>query len=1332
MPFWVIALLFVASLVLGELLRPRIRDNSRALTLKDFNTPTATENRPIPVIWGTVKVDAPNITWYGDLQSVKLTKYVKTGLFKSDRITIGFRYSVGMEIALCHGPVDALVEVGFGAKSAWSGNVTGNNVAGETFDVDARTLFGGDSEEQLQNGGNGGVYAQCTFYRGIANQTSNSYLSNVLSTTSPGHSGVSYLVWNGPSSGQVKYNYDLGNPQIAFTREPFLSGYIGTSPNLENLWVVLRRLPNLLNNNYYNINNGDANPADVLLELLTNETIGRGLTTDFINIASFESAQLQLFNEGMGISGMLDTDKSVGDMIDEILKYIDGLIYTDLTTGTLTLKLARDDYDVNNLISLDESNISEVASYSSSSIDGTTNQVQLAYIDRSDKFKEKLTVAHDLANAISQEDVISVNVSYFGLSNGVIASRVANRDLRTLSYPLDKVSLRTNRIGTLLRPGAVFKLTLSDYNIVNKPFRVTRLGYGELTNGICEVDAVEDIFSLGSSVYSGGATSEWVDPVVSAVPPSTTVALELPYHYSQNESRLLVASAKGSTSQLSFNTYASIGTSTGTYAQIGAGDSCTPTGTLVSGYSGITSAIDAGPLTIAPSSPSMMSFLQNMPSDYIKSGNNLAYITDGVKEEFIAFESILASGNNYNLTNVWRGLLDTVPQSWSSGARVWFLSYGDAQPSQTYAAGSTVYVKVASVGQKDISSLSNPQAVVMSLRATKPYPPGNFRINGSTSTVNISAGSDIVVDWSHRNRLSQKDSVTPQSETGIAAEPGTEYYLKFFNDVNANIRTVGPLSEVTTTYTYTNANQIADNSAVEPKVVTVQLYSKRDGIYSLHRQQRTLVRPTGVVPATTSYSPGADSYTQPPEGNATSLGGIRVVGTPTNNQVLVYDSVNGVWTPANAASVIMLGGDVTGTAAASTVEKIRNRDVSANAPVNGQGLIWSASDNAWKPQNIASSTTANDTVVLTAYSGATQDITANNTWTDINNMSLDYSSNYLSSWLCTFSCTVAGISSNWEQLEFRAVLNNSINSEVWLKAKDIIAENNEKLLLSFHTVFENLAPNTTHNLKVQWRDGGGSNLDVRFYDRRLTAVLGKPSFDSSFTPDAIAELSYWFKANELVLNNLDPVGTLTDYSGNSRNFTAVTNSNRGSFYTNQLNSLPAVRFTHDGNAVSTTNTQYNGPNFLTGYTAGEIFVVIKAAADPANSNLKGAYATFGSDINITHFPFTNGDIYDDFGTSTRKSIADASIPVSLSGWHILNISSAANNWTARIDGTQVYNTSSNTVAWTTAPSFGGSGAAAPSGGGFDGYIAEIIFFSKSLNAVERLNVRAYLANKYAI
>lgn len=1284
-------------------------------------------------------MDAPNVIWYGDLKTVTLQKKIRTGIFSTQRITLGFRYCIGLEMALSHGPVDALLEVRSKDKIAFTGNVLGISDAGEDFTVDARTLFGGDSEEQLQSNGTGGLYAACTFYKGTGTQNPDPYMASILATDVPAHRNICYVVWKGPSSGNLVYNYNLGGSHEAFTREPFLSGYVGVSPNIEPIAFVIKRCPNMLSTDlsdtYYNINSGDANPADCLFELLTNDEWGMGASSALIDAPSFKYAQTTLYNEGLGFSSIWDSPRQITDVIEEILKYIDGVIYVDLTTGLITLKLARDDYDINNVLTLDEDSIVEITEFSRGAWDETTNEVIVTYVDRFQKFKEKTAIAQDLANARIQDDIISAKIAYNGCSNQTTAGKLAFRDLKVLTIPLIKCSIKMNRKGIVLRPGMVFKLIWPDYEVEQVIFRCIRVNYGELANGQMEVEAVQDVFSLSESSYGTGDQSQWVNPVHGATLPTTFRASEAPYFYTNDVARLQVFVAQPDSAQLSFNTYTS-SSSSGTYTQVEAGDTFTPTGTLYASLSAITADVYTTGIEITPSNPNNLLFLRNFTADSIKTGENLFLITDGTKQEICAFESVTFNSGTgrYTLTNTYRGLIDTVPQSWSAGARVWFYSYGDSLPPQNFSPG-TVYVEIESVAAQAKSSFTSPTGVTIVKRALKPYPPGYFRLNTSTSTTSISNGSNIVVDWEARNRVTQGEMIYKQFDTGIVAEARTDYYIKFFGETNNLLRTVGPLT--TLTYTYTNANQVTDNGGTEPKIVTPQLFIKRDGYYSLYAQQRTLIRTGGVDPGAPPYNPGSDVPNPPPPGDSVSLAGIPLCrfSIPTNGQVLTFDATNNCWKAQDSTAPDLVG-DAIGPITSNTVIKIQNRDLDSSAPNDNDAIVWSVANNRWEPGSISSNTSGSNS--STIFSDTSENHTTNNTWEDVGDMTLAITPVQVSNLVCMFTCEVVGISADNEHISFRFLLDGTTSSEVYTRAKDTFPANNEKHVINVHSVFENVSASASHNIKVQCKDDG-SNLDITILNRRFTMINCGSSVSGtggSFDPLTISGLQYWFSCDKLTgYSNNAKVNSMLDFSTNGRHFPAFGTSSpdtRGIYKTAQINSLPALQFNHDGNALTTTNSRYDSSPFANTWTEGEIFLVVKADADPAVSNLQGCLMTWGSDsAQVMHFPRDDGpgSLYDDWGSTVRKSCGNPS--VSLASWNVYSVSSKAGEWVCRLNGNIQYSTTTNTPSWISTLSFGGNNGLT-SGAGWFGLLAEAAAFDHVLNSTDRLNFLTYLQTKYGL
>lgn len=100
----------------------------------------------------------------------------------SKKVTVGYRYFLGMHMILCHGPVDKLVRIVVDKKTAWSGESTGGPI-----DINEPELFGGESRE-------GGVSGTVDFETGSPTQGKNSYLMGKLGSSIPAFRGVAAAV----------------------------------------------------------------------------------------------------------------------------------------------------------------------------------------------------------------------------------------------------------------------------------------------------------------------------------------------------------------------------------------------------------------------------------------------------------------------------------------------------------------------------------------------------------------------------------------------------------------------------------------------------------------------------------------------------------------------------------------------------------------------------------------------------------------------------------------------------------------------------------------------------------------------------------------------------------------------------------------------------------------------------------------------------------------------------------------------------------------------------------------------------------------------------------
>ncbi len=379
MGFFLTLLIFAALFVLGEILRPKPNiEDAKPSGIGDFQFPTATEGRSVPLLWGTALIKGPNVIWYGDLSQFGLTTKVKTGLFSSKRVTTGFQYRVGVQFALCRGPGVVLKNVWIGDTSIFSGTVAHLG----SFTKTDNNFFGGNDL------GNGGVDVTMKFFAGEATQTSHAYLVpfQVVGGETPAYRGTAYLV---PDT---------------------VAPYIGNSSSVKPWKFVCQRIPNglVLTGGNENVNVGDANPMNVIFEIMTDVDWGLGFPASDIDTSNFTTAANTLKTEGNGFSMLLDSPIEAADLIRLVEEQIDGVVFFNQKTAKWQVNLARFDYNIDTVPQITAANIVEIKDFSRGSWEDTTNQIRIRYTDKQDEFKTTFALAQDLANVRLQN---GVNVS---------------------------------------------------------------------------------------------------------------------------------------------------------------------------------------------------------------------------------------------------------------------------------------------------------------------------------------------------------------------------------------------------------------------------------------------------------------------------------------------------------------------------------------------------------------------------------------------------------------------------------------------------------------------------------------------------------------------------------------------------------------------------------------------------------------------------------------------------------------------------------------------------------------------------------------------------------
>lgn len=741
MAFWVYLALFVVSFLLNELFRPKPNvENARPAGLGDFQVPTATEGRVVPVIWGRVLIKGPNVIWYGDLVQSPIREKIKTGLFSKDKVTTGFRYFLGMQFALCRGPIDNLVSIYVDEEQVFS-----TPTASGAFSIDAPLLFGGEGEGTTNGGG---LVGSATLFPGTETQAVSSYLS-AFQSPQPAYRGTTYIAWE--------------------------RGYIGNSSNVRPWAFEVERYPNGLavtNAGEEKVNNA-ANPMCVLYEILTNDDWGLNISPSKIDVASLRVSATTLAGEGNGFAFIWDQNRDIADIITEVERQTDGSLIVNPTTGLYDFKLIRDDYTLGLLPTLDETNIVKMKSMSRVAWDETQNVVRVQFADPRKFYNDGFALAQDSAN-ISIVGALNISsIAFPGCKDPALATSLAWRELRQLSYPIAKFSIDVNRTEYAVFPGEVRRLTWSAFGITDLPIRITKVNYGRIDSGVIQVEAMQDIFATEAGAFSPPQDTSWTQPAQTPVAFGTNdqVILDAPYvmvklsALPDNFPRVFSLARSPGDPNIFYDlrTRESVSSNGQSGAYISQGGPLTPdlgrAGFLRSALVGYDNALPVkGTEDIVLdyySGDSLDDLIGESftATDINDFGLGIAVIEPGTaNEEWVVCQSLVDNGVGIELRDCYRGALDSSIKAHAANARVWLVWAGGQWISDDVFTPN-YYVKAKLIPRTATEELAESSAtdtaeirIASEERFARPLIPDELKIHGARYPTSASADSDADPD----------------------------------------------------------------------------------------------------------------------------------------------------------------------------------------------------------------------------------------------------------------------------------------------------------------------------------------------------------------------------------------------------------------------------------------------------------------------------------------------------------------------------------------------------------------------------------------------------------
>ncbi len=738
-------------------------------------------------------------------------------------------YYLSMHYGVCLGVVDKVIKLNINEKDVPGLPVQTDNAV---VKVDQAGLFGGPKK-------GGGVLGTLYYLFGKPDQLVPATLAQKMGRTPEtmtGYRGMLSLVFIGvsPFAGIPIWEDLFPNNQGFF--------WSSNLPQVPSTKVTVQRSSKGLHafGDDPMIGN-ESNPAHIIYECFTDVEWGAGYSDDDMNVDMFLSAAQKLREEDFGLSFIWNVQTDVESFINEVLQHISATLVYDLASGKWGLKLLRGDYDVTTLPELNPSN-SNLISFQRKGYGESINEIVVTWTNP-DNEKEETVTQHDNSGISIEANVVSdPSRSYPGVRSQDLALRLAERDLRQASAPLAAVETEVDHSLWYLKPGDVVRFNWNELDengdVFHPPIimRVLKVQYGRKTEPRLRLSLLEDIFSFDVSA---------VESVISNPSNPSQEPVDVQHIFMSAAPYFVVASKLGDTAaqaaifpQTNVMLLAAPGLTD--LRQIDVLEQTVPTPET---YAEVATLDGIGRFLVDDALPAEATSDIVVPSDLLSIGLTVGSILmlrrDGTSEldpgddELTRILDIDIVLDTVTVT-VARGVLDTVPQEWPSGAPAWIVNSADRITDDTArAVAEEVIYKFLPV--TSLRRLAESEATAHSYTLTdrfyRPYRPANVKVEGNLfeSGFTLSAGS-FTVSWSIRNRVTETAVVLAWTAAGVAAETGQTTTVRVLKDDIEILLSSG----------HTTSSYVVDVTGLGLIIgddIVVEVYSARDGFESFQRAE---------------------------------------------------------------------------------------------------------------------------------------------------------------------------------------------------------------------------------------------------------------------------------------------------------------------------------------------------------------------------------------------------------------------------------------------------------------------------------------------------------------
>lgn len=658
--------------------------------------------------------------------------------------TVG--YLVDIHMAVCLGPNVRLHAIYVDNEPIWTGNVGPNrtvvNVSqNDTFLTGTEVIFSGGAYDQAPEPD---VAAFVTDY--------------------PGYVGVATVLIKGARA-------DMPMGSLSFE---------------------VSRFPNPLElSSGDNVVGEDLNVINAMVEVMTNPWGWGGL-----DIANFDVTRLKQLaavtkSETNFASVKITNETSVAAIVKILQEQAAAIIFQDPQTGLITGNLIREsNIDYATMSKFSPRNVMEIQAFEKTGWQNTIEQARGLYTERDAAYNEVPVFVQNPANlSQSGRGRRTASLYYPYVSNRTLASSLLKRDMALLGAPLYSTTILANREAADKLPGDIVSLSWPDFGLLNEPVLVLKVRKHPLNVNQVSLQVrqmkLPDVLPLFGP--GGGGFNPGFD--VAPKTPTSMVVLSAPYFMARARAGISSLTATpialpmflplpANSFQFSFNAVLkNKPDASGDVTVINQGPYAT--------YGRLTAAIDKFDNYGDGIIPSITIGNIVNPVNLVSVGNvgvRAGQLFLVIDNEILSFESAVDNNNGtWTLTNVHRGLLDTVAQSHALNANCFILTN-----NFNYVSGLTFNYPLGYTPEWLVTSNTitrNGQAqdgltysgwAPSNVRVLSPPRVHDLQVDSvrSSTPVALTIGNSVTVSWKRRSRVSsvvalQDDASEPGEVTDI-------------------------------------------------------------------------------------------------------------------------------------------------------------------------------------------------------------------------------------------------------------------------------------------------------------------------------------------------------------------------------------------------------------------------------------------------------------------------------------------------------------------------------------------------------------------------------------